>query len=114
MGQTSRQTGSAQWLHSLGSIKREAGASRAATSLTSYWLTVVRNWPRGGLVFDGAGHGAGLTTDAAAQVDQHAVTLAPVPPADGRSPVAGSGNGLRLNLGDGDQGRPCGEGGDPG
>ncbi|MNJ65267.1 hypothetical protein D3C77_612710 [compost metagenome] len=68
----------------------------------------------GGLVFDGAGHGAGLTADAAAQVDQHAVTLAPVPPADGRPPVAGSGNGLRLNLGDGDQGRPCGEGGDPG
>ena len=68
----------------------------------------------GGLVFDGAGHGAGLAADAAAQVDQHAVALAPVPPADGRPPVAGSGNGLRLNLGDGDQGRPCGEGGDPG
>ncbi|MNP72360.1 hypothetical protein D3C76_1689010 [compost metagenome] len=71
----------------------------------------------GGLVFDGAGHGAGLTADAAAQVDQHAVTLAPVPPADGRPPVAGGGNGgngLCLNLGDGDQGRPCGEGGDPG
>ncbi|MNT69701.1 hypothetical protein D3C72_2080340 [compost metagenome] len=48
VGQTSRQAGSAQWLQSLGNIKREAGASSAATSLTSYWLTVVRNWPRGG------------------------------------------------------------------
>lgn len=90
MGQTSRQAGSAQWLQSLGNIKREAGASSAATSLTSYWLTVVRNWPRG-LVLYGAGHGAGLATDAAAQIDQHAVALATIPRLMAARPLRGTG-----------------------
>ncbi|MNH21669.1 hypothetical protein D3C79_814890 [compost metagenome] len=70
----------------------------------------------GGLVLYGAGHGAGLAADAAAQIDQHAVALATIPPAYGRPLIAGDGYGLGLNLGlsHGDQGRPRGEGGDPG